>query len=442
MNWRGKRITVMGLGLLGRGLNVTKFLAEEGAKLTVTDLKSADELRPSLTKLEQELAPGAYRRITWALGEHRLEDFRNRDMVLKAAGVPLDSPYIAEAKKSGIPVEMDASLFARLTGATLIGVTGTRGKSTTTYALYEILNAFLKGKAWNVYLGGNVRDTATLPLLRKARAGDLVVLELDSWQLQGFGDAKLSPHIAVFVSFMPDHMNYYRNDLERYFRDKANIFAFQDEGDYLVTNDAVREIIQRYGIPVPGTLRIVSGTECIDTPLPGAHNRKDLAHAAEAARTCGVDEKTIETALRNFRGLPGRLERIAEKNGIAVYNDTNATMPDATLAALEALGKDGNIVLIMGGADKELDMSRLIGELHRYCKALVLLPGTGTERIKGELEPLHPVVARTMDEAVRRAFEAARKGDTILLSPAFASFGLFKNEYNRGDRFNEAVAKI
>src|SRR3989344_5839604 len=218
--FKGKKITLMGLGLLGRGVGDAEFLARYGAQLTVTDLKTAEELKPSLERLK------VFPNITYHLGGHRLEDFRGKDFILKAAGVPLDSLYIAEARKTGVSIEMDASLFAKLApaGATVIGVTGTRGKSTTAAIIYEILKT--AGK--RVFLGGNIKDMATLPLLEKVREGDFVVLELDSWQLQGFEDAQISPHIAVFTTFFDDHLNYYKGNQRRYLADKAQLFLHQN----------------------------------------------------------------------------------------------------------------------------------------------------------------------------------------------------------------------
>ncbi len=211
-------------------------MAECGAELIVTDLKNAEALAPSLEKLKQ------YKNITFVLGEHRLEDFRGRDFILKGAGTPLDSLYIAEAQTNNIPIEMDASLFCKLSpGIISIGVTGTRGKTTTTTLIYELAKAHLKKQ--KVFLAGNIKDTATLPLLKEVSKNDIVVFELDSWQLQGFGEAKLSPNIAVFTNFLNDHLNYYKGDLEHYFEDKANIFKYQKQNDYLVTGEKVAHLI-------------------------------------------------------------------------------------------------------------------------------------------------------------------------------------------------------
>jgi len=212
----GKKITILGLGVLGRGSAITGFLARHGAILTVTDLKSKEELKPSLDKLAK------YPNIRYVLGEHRMEDMTGADMVMRSPDVRYDSPYVLAARDVGVSVEMDASLFMKLmpAGVRVVGVTGTRGKSTVSYAIAHILEQAKSCKG-NVYLAGNVRDGATLPLLAKVKEGDIVVLELDSWQLQGFGESKRSPHVAVFTNLMRDHMNYYRGDMKRYAVDKA-----------------------------------------------------------------------------------------------------------------------------------------------------------------------------------------------------------------------------
>ena len=215
--FQGKKITQLGLGLLGRGVGDAEFLAECGADLLVTDKKTKEELKPSLERLAK------FPNIKFVLGEHRLEDFKNRNFILKGAGVPLDSPYIEEARKNAVPIEMSASLFAKLApkGVKIVGITGTRGKTTTTMLIYEILKeAFGQDK---VFLGGNIKDMVTLPLLKSVKENDYVVMELDSWQLQGFDEAKISPNVAVFTTFLEDHMNYYSGSMEKYFADKANI---------------------------------------------------------------------------------------------------------------------------------------------------------------------------------------------------------------------------
>jgi UDP-N-acetylmuramoylalanine--D-glutamate ligase len=431
-HFRGKKITVMGLGLLGRGVGDVKYLAEQGAELIVTDKKTEAELADSLAQLTQ------FPNITYTLGEHRLEDFRDRDLILKAAGVPMDSEFIGEAQKGGIPVRMSADLFAEYAGIPVVGITGTRGKSTVTHMIAAILAK--AGK--KVLLGGNVRGVSTLALLNDVAGEEVAVLELDSWQLQGFGEAHLSPSVAVFTTFYPDHLNYYKDDLAAYLADKANIFFYQSEGDTLVLGrQCSATIIEKFGDAIEADIVIADESTLPSDwqlALPGVHNRYNAACALAAARAADVDDAVSRAALESFSGVPGRLELVREVSGVKVYNDTTATTPEATLAALAALGE--NVVLIMGGADKGLDMNKLLVEIPKHVKRVILLAGTGTARVLEFLPGAS--VFDSLEAAVKEAFAAAGPGDAILFSPAFASFGMFKNEYDRGDRFNALVRAL
>ncbi len=433
----GKKITVMGLGLLGRGVGDTKYMASCGAELLVTDLKSSDELESSLNELKE------FSNCTFVLGEHRLEDFKGRDFVLKAAGVPLNSPYIAEAVKEGIPVKMSASLFAEIAQIPVVGVTGTRGKSTVTHMLHAIYEE--AGKP--VLLGGNVRGVSTLALLPDATPEHTALFELDSWQLQGFGDAHLSPSIAVFTTFFPDHLNYYHDDLVAYLADKAQIFLYQKPEDTLVLGTQCAELIQeKYGAQIQSKVVIV-GSE--DLPkdwvlqIPGEHNRYDAALALAAARAAGISDTASKAALEAFKGVPGRLELVRVLDGVSIYNDTTATTPDATVAALQALASSRDdsssktIILIMGGADKGLEMKELIDEIPKTVKRVIMLTGSGTERVRESFPEVE--VFDNLAMAFADAKAHADPGDVVLLSPAFASFGMFKNEFDRGDQFVSLV---
>lgn len=435
--FRGKKITLMGLGLLGRGVGDARYLAERGAELIVTDLKTREQLAESVAQLE------SFPNVTFVLGEHRLEDFAGRDMILKAAGVPLDSPYIAEARKNTIPVRMSADLFAEIAGVPIIGVTGTRGKSTVAH----MLHALLKEAGKSVLLGGNVRGVSTLALLAEATTESIAVLELDSWQLQGWGEAKLSPHIAVFTTLYPDHLNYYEKRPEQYLADKANIFLYQTPEDTLVLGkQCAPAVIDTYGERIESKIVVADELKLPDTwvlRIPGLHNRYDAALALATARALGIDDAASRKSIESFTGVPGRLELVGEKGGIKIYNDTTATTPEATLAALAALSHVGHdmshIILIMGGADKGLDMGALLAKLPEV-KKVIILAGSGTDRIKSELAD-DVATYDTIADAFAAAMSAAEPGDMILLSPAFASFGMFKNEYDRGDQFNALVQK-
>ncbi len=436
--FKGKKITVMGLGLLGRGIGDVRFLARAGAELIVTDLKSKEELASSLEELAE------FPHITYVLGEHRLEDFRDRDMILKAAGVPIDSLYIAEARAHNIPVEMSAALFARLSGIPIIGVTGTRGKSTVTHLIHHVLSQATEEK---VLLGGNVRGVSNLALFDEVNDDSLAVMELDSWQLQGFGEAKISPKISVFTNFMDDHLNYYGGDRDAYFADKAQIFLHQDSGDTFVTTPAVLERAEAYaksrGATFPQEVVLVDDSlvpEEWTVPIPGEHNRLNVALALAALRATSLPDELIRVGIETFPGVAGRLEFIGERKGVKIYNDNNATTPEATIAALKAVSDGRNIVLIMGGSAKGTDMEKLFEMMPEYVKDIVFLPGTGTDAVK-KYAPQVPVAA-SMKEAVEMAAERAEDGDVLLFSPGFASFGLFKNEYDRGDQFIEAIRAL
>ena len=425
--FKGKKITVMGLGLLGRGVGDTAFLVECGADLIVTDLKSSTALRSSLKELRKyKNLRQSEASIKYVLGKHRLEDFKNRDLIIKAAGVPLDSIYIKEAQKNKIPVEMDVSLFAKcVPEVKIIGVTGTRGKSMVTALVYEILKKnekFLKKK---VYIGGNVRGVATLPLLKKVKAGDIFVCELDSWQLQGFGDAKISPHISVFTSFMPDHMNYYKNSMNDYFNDKANIFKYQKKNDVLIVRPHVRKLIDK-NVKSKLIVADVKDVTSYKFIVPGEHQRENLACAVAVARLFHIPNSKIRAVVKKFKGLEGRLQYVKTIKGVKIYNDNNATTPEATIAGIKALyqeGKERRTILIFGGADKNLSLKLFVNVINTFCKAVILIPGIGTKRILKEYKiRISYIEVKDLKNAVKTALGLASRKDIILFSPAFASF--------------------
>ena len=377
----------MGLGLLGRGIGIVKYLVEKGAKVTVTDLKTAKELKSSINeikKFHKKIKNSKFKRQNYnsklkiyrpefILGEHRINDFKNVDMVFKAAGVPFDSVYIAEAKKNGAPIFMDDALFASETDAEIIGVTGTRGKTTTSTLIAEIAketgkkvyphtnktmeddfftdrvgrNNKVRGRGREdgigvrVYLAGNIRGAATLPFLEKVKKDDLVVLELSSWQLQGWRDLEISPHISVVTNIYPDHQNYYRNSMVKYVRDKEAIFANQKKNDFLVLNKNCAWC-RKFSKKAKGKVIWFSAREIPENwkvKILGEHNLENIAAAVAVGKLLKLPLPKIKKVVENFRGVPGRLEFVREVRGVKYYNDTTATMPEATIAALQALAK-------------------------------------------------------------------------------------------------------
>ncbi len=443
--FEGKRITQMGLGTLGRGVGDASTLARYGAQLTITDSATEEDLASSLRQLKE------YENITYRLGKHDKDDFRDRDFILKGAGVPLDSPYIEEARSNSIPVDMSASLFARVSGIPMIGVTGTRGKSTVTHLIEQILRA----DGQQVVVGGNVRGVSNLALLEKITPDSTALFELDSWQLQGFAEERSlpsdgvmqgphSPHIAVFTSFMSDHMNYYGGDMERYLADKANIFLHQTEDDIVIIGKQALEALTPFMTHMKGRVIITDEHDLPEdcrVPLLGKHNKYNTAIAGAVGRALGVEDQTIRTAIQTVKAMPGRLQYLRTVRGIDIYNDNNATTPDATAAALHALDPENkqNIILIAGGDDKGCETEVLHEAASKHVKSCVFLPGTGTTRIMKECDLPLPRTVESLGEAAQTACDMAESGDVVLFSPAFASFGQFKNEYDRNDQFEQLV---
>lgn len=430
----GKRVTVMGLGLLGRGIGDAAYIAEAGAaEVIVTDKKSAEELKDSVAQLEQ------FSNVTFVLGEHRLEDFENRDLILVAAGVPMESEYVAHARNAGVRLVQSAALFAELSGIPIIGITGTRGKSTTTHMIHHVLSTTFDGP---VLLGGNVRGLSNLQLLKQVTEDAVAVMELDSWQLQGFGWAKISPQVAVFTNFMEDHMNYYHGDMDAYFSDKANIFRYQNDHDTLVTTPDVFDWAKKLKDVTLGQEVILVDDSVIpedaNLSMPGEHNRLNAALAYKALEALGLTEEEIFAGLASFPGVEGRLQCLGEINDVKIYNDNNATTPQAVIMGMKAVGNvdDKNVIWLGGGAKKDIDTTELLATVPQYCKKVVLLQGTGTDLIKDAIEC---EVVNSVEAAVRAGLAAGESGDVLLFSPGFASFGMFKNEYERNDEFLRVV---
>jgi UDP-N-acetylmuramoylalanine--D-glutamate ligase len=321
----------------------------------------------------------------------------------------------------------------RLPDVTVIGITGTRGKSTVTQLIAHVL----KENGMSVKLGGNIRGVANLPLLDEVEDGDYLVLELDSWQLQGFRDMNISPHISVFTSFMDDHMNYYKNDKEAYFNDKAAIYRNQEEHDVLIASPQAGDEITKRD---KRQSMIVASRRVVPMKMIGEHNQMAAGLAYEAAVQCGLIDEEIDTAIATFKPVDGRLEDVGLYKGVRVFNDNNATTGDAVVAGIkaieEAFGKKP--IVITGGADKGLPKEEYERYLTDHTAEVVYLSGTGTDTLSLPKTYLFD----RLEECVKQAFLLAKEGDIILFSPGFASFSkYFNNEYERNDLFVEELKK-
>lgn len=439
-NFKNKKILILGLGLLGRGVKDACFFAEKGAAVTVTDLKTKIELKSSLDILAK------YPGIKFTLGEHKKEDILAADLIIRNAGIPAASPFLKLAKKHHIPVDMDESLFAEYCPCPIIGITGTRGKSTTTTLIGEILKNVWQNEKRKVYVSGNLQGEATLPLIDKVTKDDLVVLELSSWQLQGFSPKKLSPHIAVFTNIHPDHLNYYKS-MRAYINDKKIIFQYQTKKDFCVINNEnnytnkIKEEITSKVIP------FFKGQVPTSWPLqlPGAHNLENIAAALGVCKILGISKAQARHPIEQFAGLAHRLELVKELNGVKFINDTTSTTPIAGKLALEA--QTAPTILIAGGATKKLNLNPFVKTIIKKVKAAILLEGSATDELEQKIirhggEKLIIGRFNNFEQAINHAYAISLPGDTILLSPGCASFGLFKNEFDRGDQFKKIVGKL
>lgn len=442
-HFAGKKVTVMRIGLLGRGVGDAAFLAAAGAEVLVVDSAPQAVMQPSVDAL------ASYPSITFKFGAYDVADFTSADYILVGAGTPMDAPELAAARAAKVPLKQSAAWFAELAGIPIVGVTGTRGKSTVTHMIHHVLSQ-VTGE--HILLGGNVRGLSNLQLLNEVKEDSLCVMELDSWQLQGWGWSHMSPQIAVFTNFMEDHLNYYQaagvskaEAMDLYFADKANIFRYQEESGVFITTPGVFDRATHMKDVTLGQEVVLADASIIpeDTLLamPGEHNRLNAALATEALKSLSLVEEEIFSALASFPGVEGRLQLVKTVDNVRFYNDNNATTPAATAAGLAALDLGNkNIILIAGGADKGIDPAPLLDAIAAHCKQVILVPGTGTDTI---LEPLpDAVVVLDLIAAVAEARLQAVAGDIILFSPAFASFGMFKNEYERNDVFLTAVSEI
>ncbi len=458
---QGKRVLVMGLGLHGGGQGVAQWLVRQGALVTVTDLKPAEQLRPTLDALKG--LP-----IEFVLGEHREQDFLNNDMIVRNPGVPRESRYLQVAQAHGIPVEMEMGLFfSRLPrgSAQVIGITGTKGKTTTTL----MVGAILAKANVKTVVAGNLRVSA-LELLDRIDADTPVVLELSSWQLEGLVRHKTSPHIAAITNISPDHLNRYR-DLDDYAESKAVIFRYQRPSDFVVANlddqiltHLVRRAVSRVvwtsarGPLERGAFRDGSALvwrsngerhkimDVRELSLQGAHNVENALTAIALGSIWGATPEQIAAGLAGMPAVEHRQELVRELDGVQYVNDTTATAPAATLAALESYAGRG-IVLIAGGSDKALDLTAMAREIVAHVKHLVLLQGTATDKLASAVQGAggQALIAGRYDNlesAVERARALARSGDVVLLSPGCASFGMFTNEFERGGEFKRIVNQL
>ncbi|HAM77633.1 MAG TPA: UDP-N-acetylmuramoyl-L-alanine--D-glutamate ligase [Treponema sp.] len=504
---RGKKITVMGLGLNGGGEACVRFFLRHGAFVTITDMKTSEQLAPTIKRLNSD--PDLDKdRFTYVLGEHRIEDFADADCVIKNPGVKIQgNKYLAAAKR----IESDISIFLHFTKAPIIAVTGSKGKSSTVSALdFSLRNAGFKS-----FLGGNI-TVSPLTFLERTDGTTPVVLELSSWQLADLrGRKALKPKIAIITKIMPDHQNWY-GSMESYVNDKKLIYADQGPEDYTILDFDEDDYLKDCRSPEPGCkcwgdvfAKETKGTVLryskfqlpknvfgayqakedrstvgyIQLPgdsegrkvmgqlqVPGEHMKTNVLNAALALSLMNVAPEQILSIVGIWKGITHRLERFHEwqspESGIKVsfYNDSCATVPEAAAAASQAFAR--KVILLTGGTDKNLNFEPLAKVLRGEGGAeakyqplqTYLLAGSGTDKLLarladpklclGPFESLEIMLgvlkANLQNPSADRVYKFYPDDDPIpvVFSPGATSFGMFSNEFDRGNKFKDAVKQI
>lgn len=460
---KGKNVTIMGLGLNGGGEAAVRFFLNKGANVLVTDMKTQEQLQSTIDRINSDKTIDTSK-LTYRLGEHRIEDFESADCVIKNPGVKYEgNKYLAAAKA----IETDLSIFLRFTDCPIIAVTGSKGKSSTVSAIYYGLTQ----AGYKAFLGGNI-TVSPLTFFDQVNSDTPVVIEFSSWQLSDLRGRKvLKPHIAIITKIVPDHQNWYGN-MEDYVADKRLIYADQDKGDYSLFDAGQDE--PGTGPKCGGTWGDLFAKESKATVLrydaekpqidlgkllvPGKHMRTNAQNAALVMKLMNVPEDKIIKILQSWPGIDHRLQYFHSwKNNAGTtfkfYNDTCATVPEAAAAATQAFEK--SVTLITGGTDKGLELDKLTEVLINKdnnaipVKNIYMLSGTATDKITPELDKNNVSYngpysnLKDLLSALKNEL-ANEKGtdEVIVFSPGATSFGMFNNEFDRGYKFMDGVKEI
>ena len=460
---KDKKITIMGLGLNGGGEAAARFFLNKGAYVTVTDMKTSEQLAPTIERLNQDKSLDLSR-LTYHLGGHDLADFENADCVIKNPGVKFEgNKYLAAAKA----IETDLSIFLRFTACPIIAVTGSKGKSSTVSAIYY----GLQQAGFKAFLGGNI-TVSPLTFFDQVSTGTPVVIEFSSWQLADLrGRGVLKPHIAVITKIVPDHQNWYGN-MQDYVADKRLIYADQTPQDFsifdagqdepgtgpdcggtwgdLFARETKAQVI-RYNVPSQYTV------DFENLLVPGEHMKLNAQNAATVLQLMGVEKNRAKEILQSWPGIAHRLQFFHEWKGYKFYNDSAATVPEAAAAATQAFGRP--VILLTGGTEKGLELDKLTEVLDGTNKevlapkAIYLLAGTATDKIipaldkaeviyNGPYPSLNDMLGKLKSDLESATENPADIKPPVVFSPGATSFGMFNNEFDRGEKFMTAVKNL
>lgn len=449
MELKGKKVLVVGLGK--SGLAAALFLRRQGGHVTVSDVRSAEALAKDIPALLDE-------GIMVETGGHGLLTFRRQDLIVVSPGVPLNTPELAQVRSFGLPVIGELELAARFLKGSILAITGSNGKTTTTALVGEILQK----AGMRTLVGGNI-GVPVVGLIEQSTDDSWSVLEVSSFQLET--TQRFHPRIAVILNITPDHLDRH-GSFENYALAKERIFAAQDEHDAVVLNAdnaraaqaASRSFAKVYFFSIEHS--VLRGAWVEDgfvvyrsakdapvekvmplsaIPLKGAHNVENVLAAVCASRLAGATIEQIRSAVEEFKAVEHRLEYVATVNGVEFYNDSKATNVDAAAKAIAAFSNP--IHLILGGKDKNSDYATLAPLIRSRVRAIYTI-GSAAAKIESHLRGVVPILScETLEHAVRSAASAAHPGEVVLLAPACSSFDQFENYEQRGTVFKELVAE-
>jgi UDP-N-acetylmuramoylalanine--D-glutamate ligase len=447
-NMSGHRVLVVGLGV--SGLWCVRWLAGQAANVTITEMKSQDQIDPVTLREVSDLE------VNLEFGGHSQRVFDDADMIIVSPGVPHTSELFRRAASKGIPIIGELEFASRLIDTPLIAVTGTNGKSTVTV----LMGAMLKNAGFDVFVGGNI-GTPLMAYAAGDQNADYAVVEVSSFQLDTC--ETFDPHLSMILNVTPDHLDRYPN-YEAYIQSKLRIFRCQKKGQFVILNDDDDRLVSvapdggatllRYGMErkngrhaffengqlyVVPELHKARSFSTKSFKLPGRHNKGNLLGVVLASMALGIHPKAIQKTIDEFKGLPHRLEWIARDKGIDFYNDSKATNVDAAVSALDSFHQP--LILIAGGRDKGGDYMPLVRAAVGKVRKAVLIGESQKIMAKtfGDLVPFE--FSASMEEAVTMAISRAEKGDAILLAPGCASFDMYSDYAHRGRVFAAAVKK-
>jgi len=417
-------VSALVVGAARSGVALALHLTARGEQVRVVDRKPEAELLSTIAQMPSS--------VELRLGGYDDAVLEGVDIVYASPGVPWDSELLNQARAKGIPVSSEIDLFLKLCKGTVVGITGTNGKTTTTALTGEVLSAGERP----VIVGGNIGDTV-LDRVEDITAEHWVVLELSSFQLESVERPHL--HVGVILNITPDHLDRHHT-LDRYMDLKARAIEFAEPDDYAVLNSR-DELVRGLASRTRG--RVVWFDQHQPLPpmsLPGRHNMENALAAAAVGRIAGLSDETINAAIRSFKGVEHRLELVGEWAGVRWFNDSKATNPDAGRVALNAF-PGAPVILIAGGYGGGFDLREWVADVLAHAEAVVLIGASADDLAEALRDHPNVLRAQSLEEAVSIAAGLARQGGVVLLSPAYKSFDMFKDFEDRGNQFKELVRR-